>query len=147
MSDTDSRFATLRVKDYMTSSPQTLTPDQTLLDADLLIRRSGVRHLPIVTDDRLVGLLTERDVRRYAPSILDSTPEEYNRIFENTLVGKVMTKEVTTIAPEAPLAEAATLMVAQHRGCLPVMDGERLVGIITRRDLLKFANDVLTGAR
>lgn len=147
MSDTDSRFATLRVKDYMTPNPQTLTPDQTLLDADLLIRRSGVRHLPIVTDDRLVGLLTERDVRRYAPSILDSTPEEYNRIFENTLVGKVMTKEVTTIAPEAPLAEAATLMVAQHRGCLPVMDGERLVGIITRRDLLKFANDVLTGAR
>ncbi len=147
MSEATDRFATLSVKDYMTSNPQTLSPQDTLLDADLLVRRAGIRHLPVVEDGRLVGLITERDVRRYAPSILDSTPEEYNRIFESTKIATVMTKEVTTIAPSAPLAEAANMLVAQHRGCLPVMDGETLVGIVTRRDLLRFANDVLSGVR
>ena len=147
MSEPAAKPAELHVKDYMTSNPETLTPEDRLLDAELLVRRSGIRHMPVVSEDRLVGLLTERDVRRYAPSILHSTPEQYNEIFENTLVGKVMTKEVTTIGPEAPLAEAAAQLYAQHRGCLPVMDGERVIGIITRRDILKFANDVLSGAR
>jgi len=147
MSEAAARYVAVSVKDYMTSNPQTVSPQDTLLDADLLVRRAGIRHLPVVADGRLVGLITERDVRRYAPSILDSTPEQYNRIFESTKIATVMTKEVTTIAPSAPLAEAANMLVAQHRGCLPVMDGETLVGIITRRDLLRFANDVLTGVR
>ena len=147
MSKPAAKPAELHVEDYMTSNPETLTPEDRLLDAELLVRRSGIRHMPVVSEDRLVGLLTERDVRRYAPSILHSTPEQYNEIFENTLVGKVMTKEVTTIGPEAPLAEAAAQLYAQHRGCLPVMDGERVIGIITRRDILRFANDVLSGAR
>ena len=147
MSEPVAKRAELRVKDYMTSNPETLTPEDRLLDAELLVRRAGIRHMPVVSEDRLVGLLTERDVRRYAPSILHSTPEQYNEIFENTLVDKVMTKEVTTIGPEATLAEAAAQLYAKHRGCLPVMDGERVIGIITRRDLLRFANDVLSGAR
>ena len=146
MSKPAAKPAELRVKDYMTSNPETLTPEDRLLDAELLVRRAGIRHMPVVSEDRLVGLLTERDVRRFAPSILHSTPEQYNEIFENTLVGKVMTKEVTTIGPEAPLSEAAAQLYAQHRGCLPVVDGERVIGIITRRDLLRFANDVLSGA-
>ena len=147
MSEPAAKRAELRVKDYMTSDPQTLTPEDRLLDAELLVRRAGIRHMPVVSKNRLVGLLTERDVRRYAPSILHSTPEQYNEIFENTLVGKVMTKQVTTIGPEATLAEAAAQLYAQHRGCLPVVKGERVIGIITRRDILKFANDVLSGAR
>ena len=149
MSKPAANRAELCVKDFMTPQKQleTLSPEDRLLDAELLVRRAGVRHMPVVSDDRLVGLVTDRDVRRYAPSILHSTPEQYNEIFENTLVGAVMTKEVTTISPEAPLGEAADLLYAQHRGCLPVMVGDRLVGIITRRDLLRFAKEVLSGAR
>ncbi len=137
----------LRVKDYMNSSVSTLTPEDRLLDADLLIRRATVRHLPVVSDGRMVGLLTERDVRRYAPSILHSTPEEYNEIFERTLVGTVMTKDVKSIRPDAPLAEAAAILYSERLGCLPVIEGDRLVGIITRTDILRYANDVLNGAR
>lgn len=147
MSEAAAKRAELHVKDYMTSNPETLSPEDRLLDAELLVRRAGVRHMPVVSEDRLVGVLSERDVRRYAASILYSTPEEYNRTFEQTLVGTVMTKEVVTIGPEAPLAEAAGLLYAQHRGCLPVMEAERVIGIITRRDFLRFANDVLTGVR
>ena len=147
MSEAAAKHAELHVEDYMTPNPETLSPEDRLLDAELLVRRAGIRHMPVVSENRLVGLLTERDIRRYAPSILHSTPEQYNEIFENTLVGKVMTKEVTTIGQEAPLTEAAAQLYAQHRGCLPVVDGERVIGIITRRDLLRFANDVLTGVR
>jgi len=131
----------------MTANPETLSPEDRLLDAELLIRRAGIRHLPVLKDGVLVGLLSERDVRRYAPSILDSTPDEYNRIFEQTLVGTVMTKDVGTIGPEATLAEATDLMYSQHRGCLPVLENGRLVGIITRRDILRFANDILNAPR
>ena len=140
-------LSALRVRDYMTSSLQTLNPDDRLIDAELLVRRSGVRHLPVVKDGNLIGLVTDRDVRRYAPSILDSTPDEYNKIFEQTVISTVMTKQVQTIRPDAPLAEAAEMLYAQHRGCLPVMEDGQLVGIITRRDLLRFANDILTGVR
>lgn len=147
MSEAAASITALRVRDYMTAGPETLSPDDRLLDAELMIRRAGVRHIPVVSGDQLVGLLTDRDVRRYAPSILDSTPEEYNRIFEQTLVGTVMTKEVATIGPDAPLAEAADVLYSHHRGCLPVMENGVLVGIITTRDLLRFAHEMLSGAR
>ena len=147
MGEHESRFASLQVKDYMSSAPETLTPEDHLLNADLRIRRAGVRHLPVVSDGRLVGLLSERDVRRYGASILYSTPEDYNKTFEQTLVGTVMTRDVITIGPDAALGEATSLLHSQRLGCLPVMDGQQLVGIITRADLLRFANDALSGAR
>ena len=59
-----------RVRDYMTPDPQTLDVGSTLLDAALLLRRSELRHIPILEDGRLVGVLTDRDVGRVAPSVL-----------------------------------------------------------------------------
>lgn len=148
MSEASAKLAGLRVKDFMSTKLETLAPDDRLLDADLVIRRAGVRHLPVVQDGRLVGLLTERDVRRYAPSILNSTPDDYNEIFQKTLVGKVMTREVTTISADAPLSEATSMLYSLHRGCLPVVDGQgALVGIITRRDILRFANQILNSEK
>ncbi len=133
------------VRDYMTSTLQTLRPDDRLIDAELLIRRAGVRHIPVMQDDLMVGLLSERDVRRYSPSILDSTPDEYNRIFEQTLVGMVMTRDVMTIPPDTTLVEAVSMLLAQHRGCLPVMEEGKLVGILTRRDILRATIELLGG--
>lgn len=137
----------LTVRDYMSSPVTTLTPDQRLLEADLLIRRSPIRHFPVLSDGRLIGLLTERDVRRVAPSILDSTPENYNAIFENTLVAAVMTKDVRTISPDAPLSQAASILYQERMGCLPVLERGRLVGILTRTDVLHYAFDALNGRR
>jgi acetoin utilization protein AcuB len=99
MSETAAAVSALRVRDYMSSNPESLAPEDRLLDAELLIRRAGVRHIPVLSGGTLVGLLSERDVRRYAPSILDSTPEEYNRIFEQTRIERVMTRDVGTTTP------------------------------------------------
>ena len=72
-----------RVRDYMTSEPQTLGAEHSLLDAVLMLRRSNLRHIPITKDGRLVGLLSDRDVARAAPSLLTPlSQDEYNRVFE-----------------------------------------------------------------
>jgi CBS domain-containing protein len=132
-----------RVRDYMTANPETLVSGDRLLDAELLIRRAGVRHIPVLEEGELVGVVSQRDVRRYAPSILDSTPESYNRIFEQTLVGTVMTRSPNTVSPDASMAEAVAMMLEYRLGCLLVVDGKTLVGILTRRDVMRLANDLL----
>ena len=111
-----------QVRDYMTSDPQTLGMKSTLLDAVLLLRRSELRHIPILDNDRLVGVLSDRDVARWAPSLLTSlTPQEYNRVFEETPVGKVMTRNPISVSPDAPLAEAVNLMYKHRLGCFIVL--------------------------
>src|SRR3990170_2916871 len=108
---TKKALALAEVRDYMTPDPQTLDVQSTLLDAALLLRRAELRHIPILENDRLVGVLTDRDVGRFAPSMLvPLSPQEYNRVFEETPVGKVMTRNPLSISPEAPLAEAVNLL-------------------------------------
>ena len=133
-----------QVRDYMTSDPQTLGMKSTLLDAVLLLRRSELRHIPILDNDRLVGVLSDRDVARWAPSMLTSlTPQEYNRVFEETPVGKVMTRNPISVSPDAPLAEAVNLMYKHRLGCLMVLEGGRLIGIITVTDMLRALYDLI----
>lgn len=138
------RSEAAQVRDYMTSSPQALEISATLLDAVLLIRKSGFRHIPILEHGQLVGILTERDLWRYTPTMLaPPSPQEYNRLFEETTVGKVMTREPRTIAPQAPLADAVELLFRNGLGCLPVIEDNQLVGIITVRDMLRALHDLL----
>ena len=133
-----------RVRDYMTPDPQTLDVQSTLLDAVLLLHRAELRHIPIMEGGRMVGLLTDRDVGRIAPSILATvSPQEYNRFFEDTLVGKVMSRKLISTTPESPLAEAVHLLYINKLGCLPVLDGDRLIGIITVVDMLRALHDLV----
>ena len=133
-----------RVRDYMTSNPQTLGVESTLLDAVLMMRRSELRHIPILEGDRLVGILTDRDVGRFAPSILVTlSPQDYNRVFEETSVAKVMTRKLVSTTPDAPLSEAVELIHSQKLGCLPVLESGRLVGIITVVDMLRALHDLI----
>lgn len=136
------------VRDIMTSSVTTLDFEAKLLDAVLLLRSSGFRHLPVVKDGRLAGLLSDRDVQRAAPSMFgEVTVEEYNRIFETTPVSRVMAKEPQTVTPETPITEAVQIMHDHKYGALPVVDPEgRLLGIVTTTDLLGLLNRVLSGA-
>lgn len=125
------------VRDRMTSPATSIPVDSTLLEAALMLRGSGFRHLPVVDGERLVGIITDRDIHRLAPSLLSSiSPEEYNAIFENTPLEKVMTRNPLTVSPDAPLRRVAQLLHDKKLGCLPVVEGERLVGIITTTDLL-----------
>jgi len=133
-----------RVRDYMTPQVEAMEASQSLLDAVLLLRKSGFRHIPVLDQGRLTGILTERDLWRFSPTMLiPLSQKDYNRVFEETTIGKVMHREPQTVAPDAPRRKAVDLMFKNRLGCLPVMEAERLVGIITVRDMLRALNDLI----
>jgi len=84
-----------------------------------------------------VGILTDRDIQRCAPSLLARvSAEEYNAIFEETPISRVMTRGPIQISPDARLGDAAALLREKKLGCLPVVEKGKLVGIITKADML-----------
>lgn len=136
----------MRVSDYMVHEVTTLDEQTRLLDAVLLIRRSGKRHIPVVdAEGRAVGIITDRDIARVAPSML--TPinaDAYNQLFESTPITKVMTRPPVTIKPEAPIAEAVEMLHAHKVGALMVVnDGGMVVGILTVTDMLGLLQQLL----
>ena len=133
------------VLDVMTKEVVSVSPSTVLLDAALLLRASALRHLPVVQEGRLVGILTERDVQRCAPSrLIPITEDSYNAVFADTNVGRVMTREPKTVSSQTPLLDAIRLMQQAKYGCLPVVDDGALVGILTRGDLIDALQRVLT---
>ena len=130
----------------MTSPATAVAETTSLLDAVLLMRRSGIRHLPVVDGERLVGIVTDRDLNRLAPSMLGKpSPEEYNEIFENTPLSKVMIRNPITVGPDTKVLDAVAILHNEKLGCLPVVENERLVGIITVTDMLGLLLHMLGG--
>ncbi|MGA3327314.1 MAG: CBS domain-containing protein [Terriglobia bacterium] len=126
------------VRDIMTTDLTTLRDDEVLLDATLILARGGFRHIPIVNGTKLVGIVTERDVKHYTPSILSGIPpEEYNRLMATTPLSKIMSRNPTTIEPGKSVYEAAHILYEHRIGCLPVVENGELKGIITSTDMLK----------
>jgi CBS domain-containing protein len=135
------------VRDVMTAPVVTIPLDSSLLVAALAMRRDGIRHLAVVEGVRLMGIISERDVNRCAPSLLTNiSPDEYNALFENTPVERVMIKSPLTVAPDAPVRDALGMMVEHKLGCLPVVDGDILSGILTRSDLMGLLGRLLEGS-
>ena len=125
------------VRDFMTAPAKSIARGARLLDAVLTLRSTGFRHLPIVDGERLVGIISDRDVQRLTPSLLSKiTQDEYNAVFENTPLDRVMTRDPLTVTPATPLREAAAILHEKRLGCLPVVEDGRLVGILTVTDLL-----------
>lgn len=134
------------VRDYMTTSVTTLPDDSKLLDAALMIRRTGKRHVPIVSAEtgKVVGILSDRDVSRLAPSILSQqSEEEYNEIFENTPITLAMTKDPISIGPDASIAEAVQVLYTKKISGLLVMENGELKGIVTVTDMLGLLSELL----
>ena len=144
--DTDVR-SSYRVKDYMTTTVTTLTNESRLLDAALLIRRTGRRHVPIIDESgKLVGIISDRDVSRMAPSMLARmTPDEYNQVFEGTPITVAMTKSPITVGPDTLIRDAVQIIHEKKIGALVVTEDERVVGILTVTDMLGLLNELLAG--
>ncbi len=126
------------VRDWMTPNPITIVPKTTLPDAHKLMKDSKIRRLPVVDHGRLVGIVTLGDVREAQPS--DATTlgiYELNYLLSKLTVDKIMTREPLTIRPDATIQEAARVMLDHKIGGLPVMEGDRIVGIITESDIFR----------
>lgn len=133
----------MRVSDYMTREPITVAEDTSMKDAMLLLRTHHIRHLPVANGKILVGMVSDRDLRRASPSLLQGiAATDYEQVMEDTPVSRIMTREPYTVNEETPLTEAVRVLVERKFGSLPVVDGKELVGIFTEIDALK----VLLGA-
>lgn len=118
------------VHDVMQYPVYTTTADTPLLSALQTMQKHDVRHLPVLQNDQLVGVVTDRDLR-FATSPLHTAPVE-----ANVTVASVMAADPITAGPRDPIEEAARLMRTKKIGCLPVLDGNALVGIVTVTNLL-----------
>lgn len=120
----------------MTPNPVTLSPEENLMEALQLMRLRHIRRIPIVAHGKLVGLLTEGDLKRAEPSTLSDTQEEFLAVMEGTPVNRIMIENLVTTTPDAPLVDAARTLWSSKYGALPVLEDGKLVGILTDNDLL-----------
>jgi len=127
------------VKEIMHPNPIFIGPDMKLADAYKLMQEEDIRHLPVIENDKLVGIVTDRDLR-LATSKLAPHPFDPDASVRN-----VMSHPVRTVLPSDPIESAAQVMRELKIGCLPVLEDSKLVGIVTGADLLD-AMLLLTGA-
>ena len=128
----------MRVREIMTAKPITIDPEMPMLEARQRMADARIRHLVVVDDARVVGIVTDRDIRLNLPSPATSLSVwELNYLLPQLTVGGVMSKTVIVVEPDRPVAEAARIMMDHKIGALPVVEEGRLVGIITESDFVR----------
>lgn len=135
-------MAVTTVRDIMTADVETLHVGDDLAEADELMKRKRIRHLPVVDGEgKLVGLVTHRMILAAWVSHGDPGHERAGDVARGIPVEMIMERDLTTLSEEMP-AEAAAGILEKHKfGCLPVLDGGVLVGIVTESDFVRFARD------
>ncbi|MDH5203674.1 MAG: CBS and ACT domain-containing protein [Nitrospirota bacterium] len=135
------------VSNWMTKNVFAVTPDDSISDAVRMMKENGIKHLPVVEGDRVRGILSDRDIKEFTPSKATTLDiYELHYLLAKTKIKEVMKKQVITTTPDAPIEEAAMIMYDQNIGCLPVVENERLVGIISDKDIFRALVDI-TGIR
>lgn len=128
----------MRVGDIMTTPAITVELDLPVLEARQLMATHRIRHLPVTDGGRLMGIVTDRDIRLNLPSPATSLSVwEINFLMARLTVGSVMTKTVITVDAERAVAEAGRIMLDHKIGALPVVDRGVVVGIVTETDMLR----------
>ena len=134
------------VMDRMSIDLVTVTPETTFPEAFQLIREKGVRHLPVVDRGKLVGVVARTDLLHASPSMATTLSVfEMNFLLANLHVREVMSAPPVTVSEDAPLEEAARVMVENKIGCLPVMRDGELAGLITETDIFEVFVEILGG--
>ncbi len=135
------------VKTRMTTNPVTVTSETPVAEAYQLIKENKIRRLPVVDKGKLVGIVTERELQQLTPSKATTLSiYEINYLLAKATVKAAMSKDVLTTTPDTLLEEAAVVMREKRVSALPVMEGDKLVGIITETDIFDAFTDLL-GAR
>jgi len=119
------------IEGLMRRDPVTITPLDTLAAAQSLMQRVGVRQLPVVEKGELIGILSERDMRAHSGYL------------ERTKVDAAMSERLITVSPKDSAARAARLLLDQKINAVPVVEDGRLVGIVSRSDLLHLLVEIV----
>ncbi|HWQ13849.1 MAG TPA: CBS domain-containing protein [Roseiflexaceae bacterium] len=134
-----------RVADWMSAPAIVVSPAASLAEAQHLMERRHVRRLPVVERGQLLGIITRGDLRAAKPSESSLSTYEWRALLDKVTVAEAMTRAPATIGPEAPVLAAAELMLERKISGLPVVDGGRVVGVITESDLFRLLIAELTG--
>jgi acetoin utilization protein AcuB len=128
----------MKVRELMTGALITVSPEIGIFEARQTMLKERIRHLLVKEGGRLVGIVTDRDIRLNLPSQATSLSVwEVNHLLSRLTVGEVMTKGVIITGPDQEARAAARLMLEHKIGALPVLDGAHLVGILTETDILR----------
>jgi acetoin utilization protein AcuB len=123
----------------MTKSPITIKASDSLLAATRILKEKGFKHLPVLDGNgALVGVVTDRDLKRASAS--DATTLEVHELLyllDKLKIEQVMTRKPVSVASQETVQNAAKLMVEKKIGCLPVVEGGKVAGILTKDDLLR----------
>lgn len=136
------------VTSRMTTNPVTATIDMTIQAADALMKQEKVHILPVLDDNqKLVGIISEKDILKAMPSPVSTlSAYEMNFLISQLTVKKIMSRNPLTITKDATVEEAARLMLDRHISCLPVVEGVKLIGIVTKTDMINMLIEMF-GAR
>lgn len=131
----------MTVKDLMSLELYTLKPMDTVHQARELMLEKHIRHIPIVDErNEFVGLLTKRDVLAASVSVLaDIDVVERDELESKIPISEVMITEIVVAEEDTDLLDAAKFILEQKHGCLPVLRGQQLVGILTEADFVKLS--------
>ena len=128
----------MAVKDFMTRKVVYISPDTTVAHAADIMREQGLHRLPVIENDKLVGLVTEGTIAEASPSKATSLSiYEMNYLLNKTKIKDVMIRKVITVSQYASLEDATYLMLKNKVGILPVVDNEQVYGVITDRGIFK----------
>ena len=134
----------MKVSDHMTREVMTLEEKQSLREALTLQQRHRIRHIPVVADGRVVGILTDRDLKRASPSLLSGIDQKkYDELLDTIPVGQIMTRDPQSVTGATPLRDVVKILIDRKFGALPVIENDLLVGIITEMDLLRALYEML----
>ena len=126
------------VREWMTRDPITTASHTSVQDAWKLMKERKIRHLPVVDQGRLVGIVTDRDLRLVLPSPATTLEaHELNYLLDKLPVSEVMTADPMTVGQSVPIPDAVRFLMRARIGAFPVMEDGKLVGILTREDALK----------
>lgn len=128
-----------RVRDIMSEQIVTISADDSLSTVEDIMTLGRVRHMPVVRGGQLVGVVSERDLLRASLSTLSQFGSEQRRAFLHVVeIKRVMSSPPVVIHPGASVEDAALVMAERKIGCLPVVEGGRLVGMLTETDVLRY---------
>ncbi|MFP4057406.1 MAG: CBS domain-containing protein [Candidatus Brocadiia bacterium] len=129
----------MTIRKVMRAEPLAVAPDEPLINAVEATASARIRHLPVVKDDdTLVGMLTENDIKHATPSpLIEGNEAEYRRILHETPCGRVMRRDPVTASPNQKLSDVVRLLVEHKIGAVPIVEGKKLVGIVSEVDILQ----------
>ncbi len=134
------------VRDVMTRSPVTFDVEGRLSDAVAMMEERHIRHMPVLRDGKLAGLLSDQDVHDALPSVLTlKDPEARKRALFITRISQVCNKQPTVLEPNTTVLDAIAAMRRARNGCCPVVERDTVVGILTSGDLINLLERMLSG--